>query len=290
MRLIQQEQSASRLVLNKGKTALLFSVLYQEQRIVSSYVTDLSIFPSFLRQLTPVEKKADDFPVFFRLVTQIFSVIAVELDKASFPVCSMRRFGYGNADLPAGRIVSILFPAGSPLLFQKVALRIVAVPDDSFPGTAFRQLIFGVVTVSFRLLPGFFFQTVSCRIVSIPHSFPVLYGSGHRCTCSDMVLRFFPCSSRSRRRRNGDSAARFPVPSCSQGRRDFRLPDSDTPSAGRLRNAASEGVRLCGSGRRPARAPVLPLPASDGPVCHGYSGPFSLCGRSGRTGCGCGHR
>ena len=83
MRLIQQEQSASRLVLNKGKTALLFSVLYQEQRIVSSYVTDLSIFPSFLRQLAPVEEKADDFPVFFRLITQIFSVIAVELNKAS---------------------------------------------------------------------------------------------------------------------------------------------------------------------------------------------------------------
>lgn len=31
MRLIQQEQSASRLVLNKGKTALLFTILYQAQ-------------------------------------------------------------------------------------------------------------------------------------------------------------------------------------------------------------------------------------------------------------------
>ena len=88
MRLIQQEQGASRLVLNKGKTALLFSVLYQEQRIVSSYVTDLSIFPSFLRQFAPVEEKADDFPVFFRLITQIFSVIAVELDKTLLPYIS----------------------------------------------------------------------------------------------------------------------------------------------------------------------------------------------------------
>ncbi len=34
-------------------------------------------------QLAPVEEKADDFPVFFRLITQIFSVIAVELNKAS---------------------------------------------------------------------------------------------------------------------------------------------------------------------------------------------------------------
>ena len=42
---------------------LFFSVLYQEQRIVSSYVTDLSIFPSFLRQFAPVEKKADNCPV-----------------------------------------------------------------------------------------------------------------------------------------------------------------------------------------------------------------------------------
>ena len=31
MRLIQQEQSASRLVLNKGKTTLLFTILYQAQ-------------------------------------------------------------------------------------------------------------------------------------------------------------------------------------------------------------------------------------------------------------------
>ena len=43
---------------------------------------------------------------------------------------------------------------------------------------AFSQLILCVVTVSFRLLPSLFFQPVSCRIVGIPHSFPVLYGSG----------------------------------------------------------------------------------------------------------------
>ena len=89
VRLIQQEQGASRLVLNKGKTALLFSILiYQEQRIISSYIMVLSIFPSFLRQFAPVEEKADDFPVFFRLITQIFSVIAVELDKTLLPYIS----------------------------------------------------------------------------------------------------------------------------------------------------------------------------------------------------------
>ena len=63
--------------------------------------------------------------------------------------------------------------------------------------------------------------------------------SGHRCTCSDTALCFFPYSSRSRHKRNGGSAVPFPVPSWSQGRQDFRLPDSDTPSAGRFRNAVS---------------------------------------------------
>jgi len=76
------------------------------------------------------------------------------------------------------------------------------------------------------------------------------------------------------------------VPSWSQDLRDFRLPDSDTPSAGRFRNTASEGGRLCGSDTKPAHAPVLPLPASDGPARHGRSGSFFPCGRSGRTGCG----
>ena len=39
-------------------------------------------------QFAPVEEKADDFPVFFRLITQIFSVIAVELDKTLLPYIS----------------------------------------------------------------------------------------------------------------------------------------------------------------------------------------------------------